>query len=61
MVGGGTKMPAVIRMVRTLTGIDPKRTIDPDEAVALGAAIQVDMLSFLVMALNGQTRSWACD
>lgn len=41
LVGGGTKMPAVQNLVRTTFGLEPRRTVDPDEAVALGAAIQV--------------------
>jgi len=44
LVGGATRMPAVIRTVQTLTGIAPRKTIDPDEAVALGAAIQAGVM-----------------
>uniref|UniRef100_A0A0G4GZT3 Uncharacterized protein n=1 Tax=Chromera velia CCMP2878 TaxID=1169474 RepID=A0A0G4GZT3_9ALVE len=40
MVGGASRMPCMIRLLRVLTGVEPKHHIDPDEAVALGAAIQ---------------------
>lgn len=44
LVGGATKMPVVRRLIRTITGIDPMRSVDPDEAVALGCAVQVGLL-----------------
>ena len=40
MVGGSTRMPAVIESVKRLTGKEPNRSINPDEAVAIGAAVQ---------------------
>ena len=40
LTGGSTRMPAVRRTVGRLAGTDPRRDINPDEAVALGAAIQ---------------------
>ena len=36
LVGGATRMPAIGRMISALTGITPQKTVDPDEAVALG-------------------------
>lgn len=39
LVGGATRMPGVIKMLRELTGKDPDRSISPDEAVAHGAAL----------------------
>ncbi len=39
LVGGSTRMPMVPRMLQKLTGIDPDRTVNPDEAVARGAAL----------------------
>ena len=36
MVGGSTRILAVQRLVRAITGIEPKRTVNPDEAVCLG-------------------------
>lgn len=41
LVGGSTRIPAVQDMVRKLTGKEPNVTVNPDEVVALGAAVQV--------------------
>ncbi len=40
LVGGSTRIPAVQNKVRQLTGMEPSRNLNPDECVALGAAIQ---------------------
>lgn len=40
MVGGSTRMPACLELVRRLTGKIPNTSVNPDECVALGAAIQ---------------------
>lgn len=40
LTGGSTRMPAIRRTVERLTGTEPRRDVNPDEAVALGAAIQ---------------------
>ena len=45
MVGGMTRMPAVQEKVKQLFGKEPNRNVNPDEAVALGAAIQAGVLS----------------
>jgi len=45
MVGGMTRMPAVQEKVQKLFGKEPSRSVNPDEAVALGAAIQAGVLS----------------
>ncbi len=45
LVGGSTRMPAVQEHVRTLTGKDPSSSINPDECVACGAAVQGATLS----------------
>ena len=45
LVGGMTRMPAVRRLVRELTGLEPYGHIDPDRVVALGAAIQAGVLA----------------
>ena len=45
LVGGMTRMPAVRRLVKRLTGIEPYGHIDPDKVVALGAAIQAGVLA----------------
>jgi molecular chaperone HscA len=45
LVGGSTRVPAVRRCVRKLFGMEPLADIDPDEVVALGAAVQADLLT----------------
>ncbi|WP_259288744.1 molecular chaperone DnaK [Candidatus Nasuia deltocephalinicola] len=45
LVGGQTRMPRVIEKVREFFSKDPRRDINPDEAVAIGAAIQAQVLS----------------
>ncbi|MBP3426971.1 MAG: molecular chaperone DnaK [Clostridia bacterium] len=45
LVGGSTRMPAVQEMVRRLTGKTPSRAMNPDECVALGAALQAGKLA----------------
>ena len=45
MVGGQTRMPKVQRMVQDFFGKEPKRDLNPDEAVAMGAAIQGGVLA----------------
>ncbi|AFS78835.1 chaperone protein DnaK [Gottschalkia acidurici 9a] len=45
LVGGSTRIPAVQNEVKKLTGKDPHRGVNPDEVVALGAAIQAGVLS----------------
>jgi molecular chaperone DnaK len=45
LVGGMTRMPAVQEKVKELTGKDPHQGVNPDEVVAIGAAIQAGVLS----------------
>lgn len=45
LVGGMTRMPAVQTMVRNLFGKEPNKSVNPDEAVAIGAAIQGGVLA----------------
>ncbi len=45
LVGGSTRMPAVQELVEQLTGKKPNMTVNPDEVVAMGAAIQGGVLS----------------
>jgi molecular chaperone DnaK len=44
LVGGQTRMPKVGKMVQDFFGKEPKRDVNPDEAVAMGAAIQAGVL-----------------
>ena len=44
LVGGSTRMPAVVDLVRGIMGKEPFRGINPDECVAIGAAIQAGVL-----------------
>ena len=45
MVGGSTRIPAVISLVEKLAGKSPNVTVNPDEVVALGAAVQAGVLA----------------
>jgi molecular chaperone DnaK len=45
MVGGSTRMPQVFDLVKKLTNKEPNKTINPDEVVAMGAAIQGGVLT----------------
>jgi molecular chaperone DnaK len=45
LVGGGTRMPMVQDMVRTLIPRDPCQSVNPDEVVAIGAAVQAGILT----------------
>jgi len=44
LVGGSTRMPAVVGLVNELTGRDPQKGVNPDEAVSVGAAVQAGVL-----------------
>lgn len=45
LVGGSTRIPAVQELVKKLTGKEPNKTVNPDEVVAVGAAIQAAALT----------------
>ena len=45
LVGGSTRVPAVVELVKRITGKEPDKGINPDECVAIGAAIQGGVLS----------------
>jgi molecular chaperone DnaK len=44
LVGGSTRMPAVVDLAENLTGKEPNKTVNPDEVVAVGAAVQAGVL-----------------
>ncbi len=44
LVGGSTRMPAVTDLVQSLTGKEPNKSVNPDEVVAVGAAVQAGVL-----------------
>jgi molecular chaperone DnaK len=44
LVGGSTRMPAVTELVKSLTGKEPNKGVNPDEVVAVGAALQAGVL-----------------
>ena len=44
LVGGSTRMPAVTDLVKEMTGKEPNKSVNPDEVVALGAALQAGVL-----------------
>ena len=44
LVGGSTRMPAVAELVKAMTGKEPNKGVNPDEVVAIGAAIQAGVL-----------------
>lgn len=45
LVGGSTRIPAVQKMVKDITNKEPNQTVNPDEVVAIGAAIQASVLA----------------
>lgn len=67
LVGGQTRMPMIQRVVKDFFGKEPRKDVNPDEAVALGAAIQGGVLSgsrttfsFLMSPrLPSESRPWA--
>jgi len=54
LVGGATRTPIVRRTVQTLLGKEPLADIDPDQVVALGAAVQADLLAGEQLAAAGE-------
>lgn len=45
LVGGSTRIPAVVEAIKKLTGQEPHKGVNPDEVVALGAAVQAGVLT----------------
>jgi len=52
LVGGMTRMPKVQEVVKKFFGREPNKTVNPDEAVAIGAAIQVIILYYIILLIN---------
>lgn len=52
LVGGSTRIPAVQELVRKLTGKEPNVTVNPDEVVALGAAVQVGLIINMLLFIH---------
>jgi molecular chaperone DnaK len=44
MVGGSTRMPAIVDLVKEMTGKEPNKGVNPDEVVAIGASLQAGVL-----------------
>ena len=54
LVGGSTRIPAVQAKVQRMVGLEPSRTLNPDECVALGAAVQAGRLGGEALAGAGE-------
>lgn len=55
LVGGSTRIPAVQAKVMRMVDLDPSKTLNPDECVALGAAVQGGRLGGEVLASGGES------
>lgn len=55
LVGGSTRIPAVVEKVRSLTGKEPSKNLNPDECVALGASIQGSKFDITTSAYSRAT------
>ena len=54
LVGGSTRIPAVQAKVMRMTGLEPSRSLNPDECVALGAAVQAGRLGGVALTGSGE-------
>ena len=54
LVGGSTRIPAVQAKVMRMTGLEPSRSLNPDECVALGAAVQAGRLGGVALTGPGE-------
>jgi molecular chaperone DnaK len=60
LVGGMTRMPKVQEVVKKFFGREPNKTVNPDEAVAIGAAIQVFIIEFIKLFFLGRCINRKC-
>lgn len=56
LVGGSTRIPAVRNMIKELSGIEPSQELNPDEAVAIGAAYYADLKGSRILGENTKAK-----
>jgi molecular chaperone DnaK len=61
LVGGSTRMPMIADLLQRMFGSAPERAVNPDEAVALGAAVQAEIVSHELVAPDSIPLSTACE
>lgn len=59
LAGGATRMPSVVTMLREYFKKEPNKSLNPDECVALGAAVKAALLKKESWALPGKKKTWA--
>lgn len=59
LAGGSTRMPMVVNMLKEYFGKEPSKALNPDECVALGAAVKAALLKKETWSLPGQKKTWA--
>ena len=59
LAGGSTRMPMVANMLKDYFGKEPSKSLNPDECVALGAAVKAALLKKETWALPGDKKTWA--
>jgi molecular chaperone DnaK (HSP70) len=59
LAGGSTRMPMVVNMLKDYFGKEPSKALNPDECVALGAALKAALLKKETWSLPGQKKTWA--
>jgi len=59
LAGGSTRMPMVVNMLREYFGKEPSKALNPDECVALGAAVKAALLKKEKWSLPGEKKVWA--
>lgn len=58
LAGGSTRMPMVVNMLKDYFGKEPSKSLNPDECVALGAAVKAALLKKETWALPGEKKVW---